>query len=93
MVILSAPRTLETVSKLFLPTDLYASMGRQFLPALKLHNPQLAVRAEPRDDIGLEFNDGTDLSLAYSGTMHEATQAVLDADKTKSAQILTRRKT
>ena len=91
MVILSAPRPLESVTRILLNTNtaLTEQLSRQFLPILRYHNPGLVVEVgrpgeSEAEHMSVEFSDKSNKQISDVASVHAAAQAILDADRLKA---------
>ena len=103
MVILSAPRVLESVRSINIKAPMnnekFSGLSRQFIPWLKYHNPKIEWNWEVGSNdaetengvLTIEFSDNSTTSFSDSdyASFHELCQALLDADTGKSAQLKT----
>ena len=97
MVILSAPRTLESTRSISLHPNIFPDMNRQFLPMLRYHNPKLEIGTLPAESDNaatMAFHDDSvkaspDVGTGFSLLM----QWILDSDREKSIDLLSKRQT
>lgn len=90
MVILSSPRFLDSVTKISVPSEMNTFLNRQFFPSLRLHNPQLVIDPCDSETVAMEFSGGSISNLPPVG-MHETAQLIIDTDKAKSVELVSRR--
>ena len=99
MVILSAPRVLESVRAVTIRAPMnhekFSGLSQQFIPWLKLHNPKIEWKWDTFEStqgvVEIAFTDDTTTTIEENQheSFHEICQALLDADSEKSAQLKT----
>ena len=100
MVILSAPRVLESVRAVTIRAPIsnenyFSGLSLQFIPWLRLHNSQIEWKWDTVESkqgvVEIAFTDNTTTIIEENqhGSYHEICQALLDADSEKSAQLKT----
>jgi len=99
MVILSAPRVLESVRAVTIRAPIsnenFSGLSLQFIPWLRLHNSQIEWKWDTVEStkvvMEILFTDNTTTTIEENqhGSFHEICQALLDADSEKSAQLKT----
>jgi len=97
MVILSAPRILESTLRIKVNPEIFTDINRQFLPMLRYHNPKVEMGMLPVDSTNsatLSFHDDSEKSLQSTAhSFSSVMQWVLDSDREKSVDILSKRQT
>ena len=97
MVILSAPRILESTKSVKVHPNLFPDMNRQFFPMIRYHNPKLEIGslpAESEDSAAITFNDESQHVLrVVNDCFSTLMQKILDCDREKSVELLSKRQT
>jgi len=97
MVILSAPRPLESISRIVFSAtsdnEKITHMNRQFIPLFRYHNPKLQVEfnrlssdaEESSGELKLVMNDETTLVQSLDEPVHELAQWIIDSSAKPSS--------
>ena len=94
MIILSAPRILESIKVIRIHPDIAADISRQFIPMLRFCNPKLEIKPVPTDSENLMevlFTDGSRHVTEPLDCFHGGMQRIIDLDREKTVDILNRR--
>ena len=84
MIVLSAPKPLESVKKLSVqmsPDDeTFNHFSKQFLPTIRLHSPWIEIDCRQGEESVLKINDEERIEVV-GRTIHDLCQAILDFDR------------
>lgn len=87
MVILQSPRLVENLKAIRVDSTMFADLNKQFLPMIRLHNPQVEIAQETATDsppLSLTYTDGRVENFSNLRSFHEAAQMILDSTASSS---------